>query len=184
MVLEYKLLTWNVRGIATPTKRHRVYTYLRRRHIQIACIQETHLTKTELVKLNKRWRGQIFGTHYSAFARGVLIWVAPGIPFVKTKVTIDSEGRYVILTGELDGRPLNIAALYCPNANQRAFLGELSPALFTDPMARDCGQETSIAHTPSLWTVQLLPCRAHSLYEYLEISEPGQILGVYMTLGD
>ena len=122
MTSEYKVMTWNVRGIATPLKRHRVYSYLRRRHIQIACIQETHLTKVELTKLGKRWRGQVFGMCYSAFARGVLIWVAPGVPFVKTKVTIDQEGRYVLLEGELDGRSLNVAALYCPNVNQKAFL--------------------------------------------------------------
>ena len=139
MASEYKLLTWNVRGLATPLKRHRVYSYLRRRHVQMACIQETHLTKLELSKLGKRWRGQTFGTCYSAFARGLLIWLAPGLPFVKSKVIIDPEGRYVLLTGELDGKPLNIAALYSPNVNQGAFLKELSPALFNDPLA------------PSIW---------------------------------
>ena len=64
-----------------------------------------------------------------------MIWFAPWVQFVKTRVVIDQEGRYVLLEGVLDGRPFNVAALYCPNVNQGSFLEELSPALFTEPQA-------------------------------------------------
>ena len=144
MAAEYNFLTWNIRGIATPIKRHRVYSSLRRIHF--ACLQETHMIATELAKVGKRWRGQVYGTCYSAFARGVLVSVAPGVPFMKTRVPLDLEGRFVFLEGELDGKAINIAAVYAPNVGQREFLGARSPACF------------SFLGVPGMWGVTLTVC--------------------------
>ena len=109
-----------------------MFAYLHRRKIHIACLQETHLSGAELAKVVKRWHGQVYGTYYSAFARGVLIWVAPETPFVKTRVVIDPEGRTVVLEGLLDGRAINVVAVYGPNLCQREFLEGLSSACFMD----------------------------------------------------
>ena len=99
MAAEYNILTWNIRGLANPIKRHRVGSYLRRRRIHIACLQETHMIEAELIKVGRRWCGQVYGTSYSAFTKGVLIWIAPGVPFVKTRVTIDRGGAVCLPRG-------------------------------------------------------------------------------------
>ena len=105
----YKIVTWNVRGMGSPSKRHKILMYLKRRDVHIALLQETHLVDIEVKQLQKRWRGQIYATEYSAFARGALVWVRAGVPFELAAKRIDKEGRYVLLDGKLDGRPLMIA---------------------------------------------------------------------------
>ena len=62
-------------------------------------IQETRLAKGEAIQLQRRWRGQIYATEVSAFARGTLIWVKPGVPFEAINVRIDTEGRWVFVLG-------------------------------------------------------------------------------------
>ena len=122
----YNILTWNLRGMGSPSKRHKILMYLKRRNIHIALLQETHLVEVEVKRLQKRWRGQLFATEYSGYARGALIWVRAGVPFETTMKKIDRGGRYVLVDGKLDGKPLMLASIYAPNQEQVAFLEELS----------------------------------------------------------
>ena len=121
----YTIVTWNVRGLGTAGKRYKVHSYLTRRKTHIAVLQETHLTKTELERLHKRWRGQLFGTGFSSFSRGVLIWIRPSIPYRVISHRVDDGGRFVYVRGLLDGSPLNILGIYAPNTNQITFLHTL-----------------------------------------------------------
>ena len=89
----------------------------------------------ELDKVTKRWSGQVFGTGPSAFARGALIWIAPGVPFVKSWVFVDSEDRYVPLEGTLDGKSRNLVSIYAPNVGQGKFFQRISPASFHNTQA-------------------------------------------------
>ena len=125
----YTLITWNVRGMGSPTKRHKVLMMLKRRGVHIAFLQETHIGKGEALKLQKRWRGRIFATEYSAFARGALIWVRAGVPLEVGKAHIDPEGRHVILEVKLNGKDLLLGCIYAPNTGQIQYLAELSAAL-------------------------------------------------------
>ena len=80
--LHYNILSWNVRGMAMGAKRRKILGYLRRHNIHIAFLQETHMTQEGLEGIRKSWPGQIQGTSFSAFSRGVLIWIAREVPFV------------------------------------------------------------------------------------------------------
>ena len=121
----HSFLTWNVRGLGNPIKRHRVHSYLNRRGIHVAILQETHLTAVEGARLQRRWRGQLFYTTFSAFSRGVLVWIKPTVPFQMEYCKTDPDGRYVYLQGRLDGSPISILGLYAPNTGQIAFLHTL-----------------------------------------------------------
>ena len=122
----YDIITWNVRGLGSPAKRQKVYAYLNRRKAQIVCLQETHLAKGEAIKLQRRWRGQIFATEASAFAKGALVWVRAGVPFEVLSSLIDKEGRWVLVGGRLDGREIMIGSVHAPNQGQIEFLNSLS----------------------------------------------------------
>lgn len=95
-------------------KRHNVYSYLRLRDIHIAYLQETHLNSEEAGRLKRRWRGQVFATTCSAYAKGVLIWIKPGVPFVVKKTWLDEDGRYVLVTGRLAGREVTLGCVPPP----------------------------------------------------------------------
>ena len=68
-----------------------------------------------------------------------MIWLSREVPYAVSSSVKDPEGRYVIIEGELDGRPLTLAAVYAPNAGHAAFFRNLTPALLTDP------------HRPVIW---------------------------------
>ena len=125
----YTLITWNVRGMGSPAKRHKVLMMLKRRGAHIALLQETHISKGEALKLQKRWRGRIYATEYSAFARGALIWVRAGVPLEVGKSYIDPEGRHVILEVKLNGKDLILGCIYAPNTGQGQYLTDLSGIL-------------------------------------------------------
>ena len=124
-----KVITWNVRGMHTPTRRYAIYAYLKRHAIQIAMLQETHLTLEENKKLRNRWRGQLWATKYSAYARGAAVWVRAGVPFVALDEQIDQEGRFVMVRGKLDGRDILLGSIYAPNVEQNEFWQRLSKVL-------------------------------------------------------
>ena len=102
----YTMVTWNVRGMAAPSKRRRVLAYLKRQGVQIAFLQETHMSLEGIKSLRRTWPGQVFGTSVSTYARGVLIWLAQGVPFVLNISNIDPDGRHVVVEGCLDCTPL------------------------------------------------------------------------------
>ena len=126
-----KILTWNVRGLNNMRKRYGIQAYIKRRGAQVVMLQETHLLKKEGAALQRRWRGQVYNTTYSAFSRGVLIWIRPGVPFQEHKVIVDEEGRYIILCGKLHGRDIALINLYAPNTDQPEFLNRLSRHLLS-----------------------------------------------------
>ena len=135
----YNVMTWNVRGLSTNSKQRRIFTYLKSHKTHIAMLQETHMSQAGLENITRKWGGILHGTTTSSFARGVLIWISGAVPYVTTNIIKDPDGRYVVIEGELDGRPLTLAALYAPNVGHTAFFRKLSPALLTDP------------HTPVIW---------------------------------
>ena len=127
--VKYKILSWNVRGMNSMTKRYKILSQLNRRGVHIALLQETHITLKEGQALQKRWRGQLYYTTYSAFARGTLIWVRHGVPFLQQSSLVDPEGRYVAISGQLAGRDIALLSIYAPNIEQMMFLESLSAKL-------------------------------------------------------
>ena len=119
---KYTLLTWNVRGLGSPAKRQKVFSYIRRRGVHIACIQVTHLAKGEAIRLQRRWRGRVYATEASTFARGALIWVRPEVLLEVSKTGVDKEDRWVFVKGKLGGQEITLGCIYALNQGQLEFL--------------------------------------------------------------
>ena len=94
---------------------NQVFAYLKRRGTPIAMLQETHMNKSEVKALQRRWRGQAYCPTFLAFARGVVIWVRPGVPFHETGSMIDPERLFVAVKGRLGDRDLALVSVYAPN---------------------------------------------------------------------
>ena len=92
-------------------------------------LQETHLTAKEGEALKKRWRGEVYYTAFSAYARGVLIWIRSRVPFQLTESLVDPEGHYVVLVGRLEGRDVVLVNIYAPNVDQGIFFDDISRKL-------------------------------------------------------
>lgn len=123
--INVKLCSWNVRGLLKPTKRAAVYSFLKKEEVAIAFLQETHLENKDFSKLCKGWVGQIFGTSYSSYARGVAILIHKKIPFTASDCVKDPSGRFVRVSGTLYGQNVSLLNLYCPPGYSPDFLSNV-----------------------------------------------------------
>lgn len=65
-----------------------MFTYLKRQNVDIAFIQESHLTDSEHLKLRRDWVGNVFYSSYSSKARGVAFLINKHLNFKLNSVEI------------------------------------------------------------------------------------------------
>lgn len=92
-------------------------------------LQETHLTKEETLKLKQRWVGQIFFSPGTKASRGVCILISKMILFTALEVFSDKDGRWVIVSGELQSNKVTLVNLYAPNMAQSNLVSLLNMRL-------------------------------------------------------
>ena len=104
-----------------PIKRGKVLSHLKTLNSDIMFLQETHLKNDAHSRLRSNWIGQIFHSTFSAKARGTAILICKGIPFKHKSSTIDRDGRFVIVTGEIHSPPMTLVNIYGPNFDNPQF---------------------------------------------------------------
>lgn len=109
-----KVTSWNIRGLGSLVKIKQVMTRLKHLGSKIILLQETHLVSTEVIRIRKRWQGQVFAANFSSHDRGVAILIHKYIPIQIISTTIDPGGRYIILQGSLFGNYINLINVYGP----------------------------------------------------------------------
>ena len=60
-----KFSSWNVRGLNKLVKLKQVMSRIRQSKAQIVFLQETHLTAVDVVRVKRRWSGQVFSASLS-----------------------------------------------------------------------------------------------------------------------
>ena len=118
----FKISSWNVRGLGRLVKLKQVMTRLKHLGSKIVLLQETHLTSGEVIRLRRRWQGQVFVANFSSHARGVAILIHKSIPFQVNTTTLDPGGRFIILQGTLFGQHLILVNIYGPNTMSHNFI--------------------------------------------------------------
>ena len=78
------IITLNVNGLHTPTKRHRQAEWIQKQDPYICCLQETHFTSRDTYKLKVRGWKKILHAKGSQKKAGVAILISDKIDF-KTK---------------------------------------------------------------------------------------------------
>lgn len=68
-----KIITLNVKGMNHVVKRRKILSMLKKDKVQVALLQETHLTDLEHLKLKRDWVGQIYSSSFNSKSRGVAI---------------------------------------------------------------------------------------------------------------
>ena len=119
------ITSWNVKGLGHPVKLRTVLTHLKKYKTSIALLQETHMTSTEHLKLKHGWVGQVFSSSFRSNSRGVAILIDRQTPFVFENQILDSEGRYILITGSLFGQHMTLLNVYAPNEDCPEFMAEM-----------------------------------------------------------
>ena len=90
------IITLNVNGINTPTKRHRLAKWVQKQDRHICCLQETHFTSRDTYKLKVRGWKKIFHANGDQKKAGVAILIADQIDFTTKNILRDREGHYLM----------------------------------------------------------------------------------------
>lgn len=110
-----KFVSFNVKGLNGLIKRKRVLTYLKKLQVDIAFLQETHLTTQEHKKLKREWVGQVVSSSFNSKARGVAILINKNTPLEILDTVIDPSGRYVFINCRIFLEQWSFLNLYAPN---------------------------------------------------------------------
>ena len=119
VIRTYRLIiTFNVNGLNTPTKRHRLAKWIQKQDPYICYLKETHLTPKDAYKLRVRGWKKIFHANGHQKKAGVAILISDKID-LKTKTIIkDKEGHYIMIKGLIQEEDITIVNIYAPNIGE------------------------------------------------------------------
>lgn len=120
-----RIVSWNVRGLGGAIKLSRVMAHLHQLKGHIFFIQETHLCNKEIARLKRGNIERVFHSKYNEKARGTAILISKNVLFEHHKSVLDPQGRFVIISGNLQGIPVILISVYGPNWDDSAFITKL-----------------------------------------------------------
>ena len=97
--IHISIITLNVNGLNTPTKRHRLAEWIKKKKNDpyICCLQETHFRPQDTYRLKVRGWKNIFHANGKQKKSGVAILISDKIDLKKKKITRDTEGHYIMI---------------------------------------------------------------------------------------
>ena len=102
------ILIFNVNGLNTPIRRHRLENWIKSQNPSVCCIQETHLMCKDTQRLKiKGWR-KIYQANGEQIKAGVAILVSDKMDFKPTKIKRDKEGHYIMVKESMQQEELMI----------------------------------------------------------------------------
>ncbi len=122
-IYRFNLLSLNVRGLRMETKRISIFQYIKRKNIDVCFLQETHSKEIDENIWRNEWGGEIYFSHGTNQARGVMILVRSGLDMTLTDIIIDNEGRYIYINIISQDTNFKLVNIYAPNleVNQLKF---------------------------------------------------------------
>ena len=90
------IITLNVNGLNTPTKRHRLPEWIQKLDKYVCCPQETHFRPKDTYRLKVRGWKHIFHSNGKQKKAGVSILVSDKIDLKIKNITRDKEGHYIM----------------------------------------------------------------------------------------
>lgn len=96
---------------------------LKQINCEVAFLQETHLSDVEHEKLRRSWADKTFySSHPSGRKKGVSILIHRHVNFLKTSEYQDTQGRYIVVNGSIDGIEISLINVYAPNEDDPGFI--------------------------------------------------------------
>lgn len=87
-------------------------------HVDVVCLQETHLKANEERYLREVYKGLIYHAPVTTRSKGVMLGISKRLPWELIEADIDSKGRFIILNGLLGRKGLIIVGVCAWNTGQ------------------------------------------------------------------
>ena len=123
------IITFNVNGLNTPAKRHRLAGWIQKHVPYICCLQETHFTSRDTHKLKVRGWKKIFHANGDQKKAGVAILITDKIDFKMKNILRDKEGHYIMIKGSIQEEAITILNTYAPNIGSPHYIRQLLTTL-------------------------------------------------------
>uniref|UniRef100_A0A803JH93 exodeoxyribonuclease III n=1 Tax=Xenopus tropicalis TaxID=8364 RepID=A0A803JH93_XENTR len=117
-----KLISLNVKGLNTITKRYLTLKELKSLKADIAFIQETHFDANKPYKLSSKYFPISYYSSSTHKKAGVAILIHKDCPLIVNQAFPDPEGHYLLLLASYQGTPISLLNIYSPNKRQSSFL--------------------------------------------------------------
>lgn len=113
-MIQLKIGTLNVNGLANHKKRTDIFKYLKQTDADFFCIQETHSTYELTDKWTKEWGGQAFWSHGTYKSRGTAILIKNNTDATITDIKTDQDGRIISVVVNMENLEINLISVYAP----------------------------------------------------------------------
>lgn len=123
---EIKITSFNVNGVHNPIKRSKILSKLKKGKTHIAFLQETHLNEIEHRKLGRLGYKHVYSSsHKVSSKRGVAILINNILTYEHILEKKDSEGRYILIKGRLEGAMITLLNVYAPPNSEWDFYRQI-----------------------------------------------------------
>jgi endonuclease/exonuclease/phosphatase family metal-dependent hydrolase len=113
------LYSINIRGLARRDRGELILNEIMNSRHNIIFIQETHVyNPTQINRLNKIWKGQIFWDEGSFNSRGVAILVKDTVPIKISQIRTSGKGQYIVIHATIQEKKFRFVNIYFPHTNQ------------------------------------------------------------------
>jgi len=109
------VITLNVNGLNSPSKRQRLAEWIQKQDPYIWCLQETHLKTRDTYRLKVKGWKQIFHAEGDQKKAEVAILISDKIDFETKAMKRDKEGHYIMVKGSIQEEDITIINRYAPN---------------------------------------------------------------------
>ena len=109
------IITLNINGLNTPTKRQRLAKWIQKQDPYICCLQETHLKTRDTYRLKVKGWKKIFHTNGDQKKAEVAILITVKTDFEIKAMKRDKERHYIIIKGSIQEEDITIINIYAPN---------------------------------------------------------------------
>ena len=102
------VITLNVNGLNTPTKRQRLAEWIQKQDPHICCLQETHLKTRDTYRLKVKGWKNIFHANRDQKKAGVAIFISDKTDFKAKAVKRDKGQHYIMIKGPIQEEDITI----------------------------------------------------------------------------
>ena len=109
------IITLNVNGLNTPTKRHRLAEWILKQDPYICCLQETCFWLQDTYRLKVIGWKNIFHANGKPKKAGVAILISDKIDLKIKNITKDKGRHYIMIKGSIQEEDITTVNIYAPN---------------------------------------------------------------------
>jgi len=156
-------MSLNVNGLNNPMKRQLIMKKIKKEMAQIIFLQETHLSQSEHNKLKRFGYKNLYHSSFKEGCRkGVATLIVNTIRFDFEKEIGDKEGRYVVVRGKIENKPITLINIYAPPESDKCFFKYLFDIIAAEAKGiLICGGDLNVVRSHKIDTTNLKKDKTH-----------------------